>query len=247
MTTTAVTSRVLSEMGELDAVSALYGRIWGEAMADELPPALLKALAHAGNYVAGAYLGAELVGAVVGFLGRDDAGSYLHSHILGVHPEHTGRNIGFTLKQHQRSWALDAGLSKITWTFDPLVRRNAHFNLQKLGAYAATYYESFYGLMTDDINAGDESDRLLIEWRLKDPRALAAIDGALPEPAVDADVICVEVPEDIVALRRSDPKRSLHWRHTVRTALAGAMSDGYDVVGFTRAGAYVLRKHGSRG
>jgi predicted GNAT superfamily acetyltransferase len=171
--------------------------------------------------------------------------------------------VGFALKEHQRAWALANGIRKVTWTFDPLVRRNAHFNLQKLGATAAEYHERFYGAMMDGINAGDESDRLLIVWNLDDDRAVEAASGRLDEPSgkgtvalsadgnapqrgeMSGDIVLCQTPEDIIALREADPKRALQWRIALRETLGAALQDGYDVAGFTRAGWYVLGRNGA--
>ncbi len=242
-------------------VSALFDEIWGtDPESAILPVGVLRALVHAGNYAAAAFRGGDMVGAVVGFLGQDDWGPYLHSHILGLSARSQGGSIGFALKQHQRAWSLAAGIRKVTWTFDPLVGRNAFFNLQKLGASAGHYYENFYGEMTDGINAGDESDRVLIVWDLGDERSLRAADGALAEPesngsalalsengdgepqvrSVDAPTVLCSTPKDVVALRRTDPPRALRWRHALRETLGAYMNDGYTVSGFTRSGLYVL-------
>src|SRR5205814_244313 len=113
-------------------VCGLFNEVWGtEGDNAILPVGVLRAMLHAGNYGAAAYRDSELVGAVVGFLGQDRSGPYLHSHILGVSAKKQGSNAGFALKMHQRAWCLDIGIRKVTWTFDPLVRRNAYFNLQK--------------------------------------------------------------------------------------------------------------------
>jgi predicted GNAT superfamily acetyltransferase len=244
-------------------VTALFTEIWGTTNGDDqLPSEILRALTHAGNYAAGAYSDGRLVGAVVGFLGRDDDETYLHSHILGVSLQRRGSNIGFALKQHQRAWALSNGLRKVTWTFDPLVRRNAYFNVQKLGASAAAYYENFYGQMRDAVNAGDETDRLLVVWDLDDDRAELAAAGRLDEPAPPEQAILVSsedegellqcvtsgdtmfcaTPSDILALRRSDPDAARRWRLVLREGLGTAMRDGYRVRGFTRSGWYVLKR-----
>src|SRR5438105_195572 len=131
----------------------LFNRVWAVTREDPLIPAnTLRALEHSGNYVVGAFEGDAMAGAVVGFLGRLDGSLQLHSHILGVSPGSQGRSIGFALKQHQRAWALAAGIEVVTWTFDPLVRRNAYFNLAKLGATVRAFYPDFYGEMNDGIN-----------------------------------------------------------------------------------------------
>ncbi len=251
---------LVEETAGIVQISDLFNEVWGtEGDNAILPVGVLRAMQHAGNYAAGAYRDGEMIGAVVGFLGQDRWGPYLHSHILGVTANRQSKNVGFALKLHQRAWCLDIGLTKITWTFDPLVRRNAYFNLQKLGARAARYYENFYGSMSDEINAGDESDRVLIVWDLLEERVARAADGVLDEPddtsanvilreddgapvidaADGARVLCV-VPPDIVALRRGDPDASLAWRRALRSTLGSRMNGGYVVSGFTRSGAYLL-------
>jgi predicted GNAT superfamily acetyltransferase len=263
---------LLETIPELRAESRLFAQIWGTGGGSgdvQVHPDLLRALVHAGNYAAGAYADGNLVGAIIAFLGTDPDGPYLHSHILGVSPEHRGANVGFALKLHQRAWALERSLAKITWTFDPLVRRNAFFNLQKLGADAAAYLEEFYGSMSDGINAGDESDRLLIVWNLDAPRVAEASGGRLHEPEHDelvaegasvaltangsspqaksvegATVLCA-TPDDIISIRRDEPDLALEWRRALRDTLGAAMQDGFSVSGFTRSGWYVLERNGS--
>jgi|SRR5581483_458712 len=256
--------RLNHDMASLTEASELIAEIWRTGDESQMPAELMRALTHAGNYSASAYAGGELVGTIIGFLGKDADGVYLHSHILGVSNKRRGANVGYALKEHQRAWSLSNGIRKVTWTFDPLVRRNAHFNLQKLGATAAEYHERFYGEMMDGINAGDESDRLLIVWNLDDERAVEAASGHLDEPAgegtvalsadgdtphrgkLSGDVVLCQTPEDIVALRESDPKRALQWRVALRETLGSALHDGYGVTGFTRAGWYVLGRNGAR-
>src|SRR4029453_7402172 len=91
-----------------------------------------------------------------------------------------GRNLGYAIKVHQRAWAIERGLETITWTFDPPIRRNAWFNLAKLGALPTEYLVDFYGPIGDLLNGSDESDRLYLTWRLGAPLAAAACEG---EPA----------------------------------------------------------------
>ncbi|MGA8117329.1 MAG: hypothetical protein WCA46_27150, partial [Actinocatenispora sp.] len=191
----------------------------------------------------------------------------LHSHAAGVGAEARTRHVGFALKLHQRAWALDHALDRISWTFDPLVGRNAYFNLSKLAARPRTYLAEFYGAMTDGINAGDESDRLVVEWRLTDPAVDRACLGR-PDPLrradllatgagtvlaadasggpvvtdTDAATVLVGVPSDVEALRAVEPRRALAWRHALRDVLGGLLADGAVVTGFAREGCYVVRR-----
>ncbi|MFD1939943.1 MULTISPECIES: GNAT family N-acetyltransferase [Nonomuraea] len=239
--------RELHTHEEFDEAFAVFTGIWGFDQGNQpINPELMRALSHAGNYVAGAYEGERMVGASVGFFAE---GGALHSHITGAL---IGRGIGFELKRHQREWALARGIDRVTWTYDPLVRRNAHFNLAKLGARPEEYLPSFYGVMGDAVNRGDESDRLLAVWRLSEPDAPYTLEGAevgLKEEdgrpvAVDTDakVLLVAVPADVETLRRRDPGTAKAWRYAVRDVLGGLLEDGAQVTGFHAKSHYVVER-----
>lgn len=222
---------------------------------------LLRALSHAGNYVVGAFDGEALVGVCIAFLGLHDGRPYLHSHMLGVALAAQGRNVGYALKQHQRAWARERNIDAVAWTFDPLVRRNAAFNLVKLGAAIVDYYPSFYGAMSDGVNAGDESDRCLVWWEVggdevrtpppsdDEPVAVAVLEADVDgnprptSPAEDVDTLSAWVPPDIVALRRTDPAAARAWRHALRDTFGHALQHGYRAETITRSGRYILRRH----
>lgn len=249
--------RELPDVGDYQQVVRLFGGIWGM----DPPPVtieMMRALAHSGNYIAGAFDGNRLVGASIAFLGMP-AGEVLHSHITGAA---SGRGIGLALKLHQREWALERGITRITWTFDPLVRRNAHFNLAKLGARPEEYLPSFYGPLEDAINSGDETDRVLAVWRLDAPHVIAAARGERrpatpPEDVViglesrdrrpvpgrtDAATVLVAVPPDIEAMRRLDPGTAKAWRHALRDTLGGLLRDGATITGFYDKSYYVVER-----
>jgi predicted GNAT superfamily acetyltransferase len=242
--------------------------VWGRPGEHPINSDILKALAHSGNYVSGGYVDSRLVGGLVGWFGGVPPRElHMHSHILGVLGGSDARGVGFDLKQHQRHWCLARDVKAMEWTTDPLVRRNAYFNLTKLGAQAPEYLVNVYGEMYDEINAGEESDRLLIRWRLDSASVEAAASGHAPEPNVDdlmragaevglsvgdagdpaatnssARVLLCQVPDDIVALRRSDPALASAWRLTQRRTFTDAMAAGYELTGATRSGWYVLEK-----
>lgn len=226
--------REVHAVDDLRAVEALLAAIW-RTQADRPPVSseILRALAHAGCYVAGAYEGDRLVGASAGFLGGTSGAVHLHSHITGVDPHAQGRHIGVALKMHQRQWCLDRGIDLVTWTFDPLVRRNAWFNLHRLGADIVEFHRDFYGAMSDGLNVGDSSDRCVVHWTLH--RA-----GPRDALVADADARVIELPPDFDALRRDDPAQAKQWRQTVRAALGAAFDDGLHIIGMTDTGAYVL-------
>jgi len=179
-----VVVRELATLGELDAMITLFDEIWEpDAGLPSLRLDLVRAMTKAGNYASGAYDAAsgQLLGACIGFFGPPWRAE-LHSHIAGVRPAGLGRAIGFALKVHQRAWALRHGARVIAWTYDPLIRRNAYFNLVKLGARPVEYLPNFYGAMDDAINGGTETDRMLVHWDLASEAARAASAGQ-PRPA----------------------------------------------------------------
>lgn len=245
---------------ELETLSGIFTEVWGA----DSPPVhknLLRALTKAGNYVSGAYADGNLVGGCVGFFSapRD---RMLHSHLAGVRTHQHRRGIGYALKCHQRGWALGHGVQTASWTFDPLVARNARFNLTKLGAIAREYLPNFYGSMNDGINGASESDRLLVTWDLASSlqdapqsRPLAVVtsvavaqvltvgEDGLPEhhdPPADIGLVGVGVPADVEALRREDPATAQKWRTAVHAVLGGLLSEGWEVCGFDARGWYVV-------
>jgi predicted GNAT superfamily acetyltransferase len=259
--------RDLADLDELTLAVALFGRVWpGEPGSGPCTLDVLRALSKTGNYVSGAFQGEDLVGACVGFFGPPAEAS-MHSHVTAVAPGLRGRNLGFTIKLHQRAWALRRSVTRVTWTYDPLVSRNAYFNLGKLGATAVEYLPNFYGQMTDTVNAGDESDRLVCHWDLKSDRVVQASRGNPPAvdlaelqargavtalsadpqgaPVVgssDAAVVLVGVPPDIESLRTSDPDTARAWRYALRGVLGALLDAGGRVTGFAKSGWYVVER-----
>jgi predicted GNAT superfamily acetyltransferase len=261
-----VSVRELVYLPDLADVVELYSSIWGRSDSPPMTIELLRAFTKAGNYVGGAFAGDRLVGACVGFF-HAPAEDALHSHIAGVAGDITGRHVGYALKLHQRAWTLLRGVSEIAWTFDPLVSRNAYFNVSKLAGRPVEYLPDFYGPMGDTINAGGDSDRLLVRWRLRDPEVVAASSGAsrpasaevelaggavvalginaAHEPVqgrLDGRVSLVAVPHDIEALRATDPALAQRWRIAVRESLGTLVAGGAQITGFDKQGWYVVRR-----
>lgn len=262
----SVEIREIHDLEGLDAMEALFGLVWGRETEPPLNADILRALEHSGNYVAGAFAGGKLIGGLVGWLGGEPPRHlHMHSHILGVVPGDERRGVGFDLKQHQRQWCLARKVNVMEWTTDPLIGRNVYFNVTKLGAEAPEYLVNFYGAMRDGINAGEESDRLLIRWQLDSADADEAATGAAVEPNVPelkeagaavvlrigatgapeisrsrSRVLLCQVPADIVELRRKDPTGARSWRLALRAVMTDAFDAGYELSGATRDGWFVL-------
>ena len=251
--------RLLSTVTEFTEVAALFKSIWSSD-GSQLPVNVetLRALSKAGSYVGGAYDGDELVGACFGFFAAPERRAF-HSHIAGVSARMRGRSVGFALKVHQRSWAIDNELDEISWTFDPLISRNAYFNLVKLAATPVAYHRNFYGQMRDALNGPDDTDRMLVTWYLNDPRVAAACRGeTATQPTtgevmlgVDQDLgplrhetsarlLRVSLPRDIERLRVDDPDCATRWRLALRDTLGALLDDGAAVVAFDRTGTYTI-------
>ncbi len=222
--------RALDTVDEVHRASQVLADVWGGDRGG-MPPNLLRALAHAGNYAVGLYDGDRMVGASVAFFAAPAARS-MHSHITGVLPDHQSKGLGRVLKQHQREWALARDVGHITWTFDPLVARNAHFNLRTLGTRVTEYLVNHYGAMDDGINRGDETDRVMVSWALAAPPA--------PTPGDEQVVASVAVPHDIETLRHEAPADAAAWRIRVREAVLARLGEGLVIGGFDDERGYLF-------
>jgi predicted GNAT superfamily acetyltransferase len=160
--------KILESPEELTAVEELQRAVWPGSETDVVPAHMLITAIHNGGLVAGAYVDNRLIGFVFGFPGIEftpDGPRPKHcSHMMGIHPEHRDAGIGFALKRAQWQMVRHQGLDHITWTYDPLLSRNAYLNITKLGAVCNTYRRSEYGDMRDGLNAGLPSDRFEVDW-----------------------------------------------------------------------------------
>ena len=232
--------QLVSTIADTEAMSAFFMQVWADGP-EVVPFDLALAVQHLGGYSAIAKIDGKIVGASFGFQGSLDSHPgqrILHSHVTAA----TVPGVGFALKQHQKQWALENDIDAITWTFDPLVRRNSVFNFEKLGAVGIEYLPNFYGTMTDAINAGDDSDRLFVYWSMRDELGAAPDNFANEATEADTEVsaILVELPEDIESLRKTNLAEAREWRARVREVLEPALAEGYRVTGILNRQALVL-------
>lgn len=257
MTDASFTIREVDGHDDLAALVTVLDRIWGTSPGKTmLDLAMLIALRSGGHYTTAAYVGDEIVGGCIGFH-VEPLGEALHSHIAGVIPQYASIGIGRALKEHQREWCLARGIREVRWTFDPLVSRNAHFNLRTLGGHPATYYANYYGEMSDGVNKGDESDRLLISWPLDGagrrqepaeatdaaPLLAMATDGrpVIDTGALASEVVAVQTPDDIERMRLEDPAAARTWRLALRETLPDLV-ENWESLGFDSAHRYIFRR-----
>jgi predicted GNAT superfamily acetyltransferase len=248
--------RPLTSVEDGDEIAKVLVATWGQEQV--VPREMLRALAESGNVPYGALVGRDLIGYVLGWAGVDPTeGLHTHSHMLATLPDRRHRGVGYALKLAQRAQALDQGIRIVRWTFDPLVARNAYFNLQKLGAVIDRFERSFYGEMTDALNRGDRSDRFMVRWDLDrppgpwsvtvsgDPVVLRRGVGEQPERAADVvgDAAILEIPRDHASIRESAPAVGQAWREAVAEVAEACLARGLVAASFDRGrSAYVFTR-----
>ncbi len=258
--------RFIKSPDEMAAVEALQRLVWPGTETDVIPAHMLLAVVHNGGLLLGAYVNDELVGAVFGFPGfyetPDGPRLKHHSHILAVHPDWRSRGVGFALKRAQWQMVRHQGIDRITWTYDPLLSRNAYLNIARLGTVCNTYFRSEYGEMRDGMNAGLASDRFQVDWwvftkrverrlsrRARPSLTLAhyrtagalfveALQGQQPAhppaqiPSLTGALLLVEIPGDFLALKDADLPLARDWRFYGREIFETAFAAGYLVTDF---------------
>jgi len=228
--------RELDNLQDQDFGRKIFDITWSMDAGTEITPNLLQAMVHSGSYLSGAFIDKKIIGAAFAFPATN-GGLHLHSHMTAVLPEFRDKGVGYALKIDQWKWAKKKNYSHLSWTFDPLVRRNAKLNIAKLGVDISAYNPNFYGDMPDALNAGDESDRLMVSWRtdIDAPKARELITK--PETG---DIL-IEIPEDIVAIRSKNQSESMKWRRQVREQFLAAFEKNGKVIGFSANNEYVVR------
>lgn len=231
---------------DLHACVDLQIRVWGFEPREAVPFNQLHAAHQWGGQVLVAEDDGRVVGFCYGFGGRQYGEPALLSHMLAVLPEYRGRDLGARLKLAQARWAREAGYRLITWTYDPLEAVNASLNIARLGGIARQYLVNHYGDMSDGLNRGLSTDRLLLEWHLDRPRVAAILEGRPlpPEPPPRQTVV---IPRNIQGIKRTDPAAARRWRLQVREELEAALAAGLTVTGFqvgAESGAYLFSQEG---
>lgn len=261
--------RPFAQAADYEACLALQRATWGDDFRELVPPALLQVAQRVGGIAAGAFdAGGRMLGFVFGLTGIT-AGEPVHwSHMLAVRDDVRDRGIGQQLKRWQRAQLCRMGVRRMLWTYDPLVARNAHLNLNRLGARAVEYVENMYGATprsTTDSVIG--TDRFIVEWRLDAPEVqLDAATLASEAPIVTAPVtrdpraaqpnlpavpeVRIEIPADVQRLKLASADGAVAWRLTTRRAFTHYLPRGYTVAGVTAGDRedrrfYVLRAEAS--
>jgi predicted GNAT superfamily acetyltransferase len=248
--------RALDLFEEFEKLLHIQRAVWNHEDVDLTPAHQFSVSSRMGAILLGAFVGRDLAGFVYSFPAVFGGKFCQHSHLLAVLPEFQGYGLGKALKWAQREEALKRGYDLITWTFDPLLTRNANLNLQALGAISKTYLHNFYGLTPSlCLGPGIPTDRLLIEWRIGGRRVAGRAEGKAKKPCyvaaelpkalerrsgeegafappsrprlkLEEDVILVEVARDIKALAFRCDLIA-EWQTGLRRAMTSYFARGY--------------------
>jgi chorismate synthase len=234
-----VVLRTLHAPAEFRQAQEVARRAWSWPDRDLPPITDLIATAHVGGVVAGAFEGREMLGFVTGLPRLGLGEPCLHSHMLAVAPEAQGRGLSVRLKLYQRRFCLDHGIRLVTWTYDPLLVKNAALNLNRLRASASVYVRDFYGPM-GGIYHGLPTDRFEVRWRLEASDVVRAARGRVPVPTDVADLpragsrqsrstrrLAVEIPAGAPGLYAREPARALRARLELRRLAESLFARGY--------------------
>lgn len=215
--------RPLTGIAEFEECVRLQREIWGMADIDLIPARSYAVQTHIGGLVLGAFDSDRLIGFVNATPGIRNGMPYWHSLTLAVAQDHWKQGIGSQLKLAQRDEARRRGIKLIQWTFDPLQSKNAYFNIQKLGVIVRLYYVNLYGRMASTLNEGLDTDRVIAEWWIDQPRF-----------PLGSEIRRVYVPSDLQALKRQSLKSAEDVQRRVREQFLQNIQDDYFVAGFAR-------------
>jgi predicted GNAT superfamily acetyltransferase len=245
----AIDIRPLRTNDECYAATALQREVWGQDYIDVVPATLLHVVDYVGGLAAGAFDGSgDLRGFVFGINGVRD-GEIVHwSHMLGVRESARNLGLGRRLKEFQCDTLRAIGVKRIFWTFDPLMAKNAYFNLDRLGADVVEYVPDMYGTTTSPLHLGMATDRLIVSLQTARDRSGAPrrtpgpetpVLTAFPQPGDAAPaagdrlprMALIEIPTNVLAVLAESPATARTWRQSVRDHLQWALSRGYTVTG----------------
>jgi len=203
--------------------------IWGEADLEVEPVTAFVVAAHTGGQVLGAFDGGRMIGYTLAVVGVRNGVPYLHSHMTGVLRDYRDKGVGRMLKLFQRDEALSRGIRLVQWTFDPLELRNAHFNLNRLGAICREYLPNLYGVTTSPLHRGLATDRLLVEWRIDSARVVAAIQNLAKDPGEAAATM--ELPAELERWQQENAPEIQNVQARMREEFTKWFAKGYAAVG----------------
>lgn len=212
---------------EFEACVRVERDVWQSSDIDVVPIPLFVVASETGGQVLGAFHGTEIVGFTMAIAGWRDRKPFLHSHMTAVLEGFRDRAIGRRLKLFQREEALARGISRIEWTFDPLITKNAYFNFMKLGAIARRFLPNAYGITTSPLHGSIPTDRLVAEWHLKSPRVRRAIAGKAERQAFSKKAVRITIPSNIENLKLLQPSAALELQSAIRAEFLKWLGRGF--------------------
>jgi predicted GNAT superfamily acetyltransferase len=244
MTVSEMTIRPAISHEDFDACVELQRCIWHGDDLEIVSREIFVIAAKTGGQVFAAFADQQMIGFTLAFAAVRDEEIYLHSHLAAVLPEFQNRRVGYSLKLQQRREALARGIRRMEWTFDPLELRNAYFNFHRLGAVARCYLPNFYGTMTNILQAGLPSDRLMVEWLLDSPHVQSALSANLSLPP---DEICHRlcISQEIKSFKQTNLPAAADVQADLREQLLKLFAEGFQISDFERdahSGTYLLTK-----
>lgn len=265
----AIGVRRVATLAEYDECVRIQRETWGDQFTEMVSATVLRIAQEVGGVTAAAFdAEGRMLGFVFGLTGVRDGELAHWSDMLAVRPEAQHLGLGTRLKQYQRALLLETGVGRMYWTYDPLVSRNAHLNLVRLGARVADYKVNYYGEDTGSVmHAGLGTDRFIVIWDLipcpDSPASLPPLPADAPIvnlvqpgtgiPAIhdlpDSPMVRIAIPTDIFAELACSPVAAHAWRDTTRRAFCHYMGAGYKVLTFERdsinqGGTYYLQHTG---
>jgi predicted GNAT superfamily acetyltransferase len=259
MTGDWIVIRRVETQAEYDECVRIEDQTWGAGFNERVPSTILKVGQYIGGVTAAAFdaTGGRMLGFVFGMTGVQHGRLVHWSDLLAVRPEARDRGLGRRLKLYQRSLVVEIGVTRMLWTYDPLVARNAHLNLNGLGASVTEYVPDMYGSDTGSaLHDAVGTDRFVVAWELTGepgaapcvgapttaPKASLVVNGAETGDGVptlhspdDAPELFVAIPDDIQDVIAAAPATARAWRETTRAAFLRYLGQGYRVSGFHRA------------
>ena len=247
--------REFASLADYEACVALQDETWGAGFSERVPGAILRVAQKIGGVSAGAFdRDGQLLGFVFGMTGIRDGALVHWSDMLAVRPDARGTGLADRLKQYQRDRVRALGVSVMFWTADPLVARNAQFNINHLGALPSEYVENMYGENTGSVLHGPmPTDRFVYRWNLdappfttrsgdaeaRDTAMAAAIEfGTDARPLAvatpDRQDVRVHLPHDLSQIQAVNSSLAFAWRRAVRAAFTARVGHGFTVVRFVR-------------
>ena len=247
-----VTIRRIRSNDECQACVDLQRHVWGFEQPEIVPSTLLHAVEYVGGLVAGAFDQTDtLLGFVFGISGLRDGQLAHWSHMLGVHTSARNLGLGRKLKEFQRSVLASQGITKIYWSFDPLMAKNGYFNINRLGASVVEYVQDMYGTTASPLHLGMATDRLIVCLdSAAPPRPPVTLTSDYGIPVLTPfphlgdltlslgdrrpETVLIEIPTDVLEVIEHSRTTAEIWRLAVRDHFRWVFQRGYSVEGVLR-------------